>query len=104
MIRRPPRSTLFPYTTLFRSAVRLERGEVAHALERARLDVQPRVAAPVFRVQLARPVEEAEVGPLHVEAHRGDASLVGGKMPEHGREQELDGARLGRQPRDTGDV
>src|SRR5438270_3669884 len=25
MIRRPPRSTLFPYTTLFRSAVRLAR-------------------------------------------------------------------------------
>src|SRR5256885_3810863 len=24
MIRRPPRSTLFPYTTLFRSVVRLE--------------------------------------------------------------------------------
>src|SRR3712207_7795413 len=24
MIRRPPRSTLFPYTTLFRSAVRLD--------------------------------------------------------------------------------
>src|SRR2546426_2650191 len=24
MIRRPPRSTLFPYTTLFRSATRLE--------------------------------------------------------------------------------
>src|SRR5256886_8140612 len=33
MIRRPPRSTLFPYTTLFRS---LERGlEVAHPLELA---------------------------------------------------------------------
>src|SRR5688572_31337798 len=31
MIRRPPRSTLFPYTTLFRSAgeVRLERDVVA---------------------------------------------------------------------------
>src|SRR2546430_9351117 len=26
MIRRPPRSTLFPYTTLFRSRVRLESG------------------------------------------------------------------------------
>src|SRR3712207_7799765 len=26
MIRRPPRSTLFPYTTLFRSAVALARG------------------------------------------------------------------------------
>src|SRR3989449_4202483 len=28
MIRRPPRSTLFPYTTLFRSLVRVEGGEV----------------------------------------------------------------------------
>src|SRR3989442_4232260 len=27
MIRRPPRSTLFPYTTLFRSRERLEHGE-----------------------------------------------------------------------------
>src|SRR2546429_7150968 len=27
MIRRPPRSTLFPYTTLFRSAVRLQQQE-----------------------------------------------------------------------------
>src|SRR3712207_7519228 len=26
MIRRPPRSTLFPYTTLFRSSVRVARG------------------------------------------------------------------------------
>src|SRR3712207_7099391 len=29
MIRRPPRSTLFPYTTLFRSADRLRLGLVA---------------------------------------------------------------------------
>src|SRR2546426_4834357 len=27
MIRRPPRSTLFPYTTLFRSAAERERGD-----------------------------------------------------------------------------
>src|SRR5260370_18195692 len=27
MIRRPPRSTLFPYTTLFRSVLDLDRGE-----------------------------------------------------------------------------
>src|SRR5689334_24121705 len=36
MIRRPPRSTLFPYTTLFRSQLRepvLERHELAAALE-----------------------------------------------------------------------
>src|SRR2546430_4903033 len=31
MIRRPPRSTLFPYTTLFRSLRRHARGGAAHA-------------------------------------------------------------------------
>src|SRR2546427_5270639 len=31
MIRRPPRSTLFPYTTLFRSVLVLARGEVVDA-------------------------------------------------------------------------
>src|SRR3712207_7312292 len=30
MIRRPPRSTLFPYTTLFRSRVRYGAGVVVH--------------------------------------------------------------------------
>src|SRR5687768_18406250 len=30
MIRRPPRSTLFPYTTLFRSEVELERDARIH--------------------------------------------------------------------------
>src|SRR2546426_7253863 len=29
MIRRPPRSTLFPYTTLFRSTLNLSRGGIA---------------------------------------------------------------------------
>src|SRR5258708_24033512 len=33
MIRRPPRSTLFPYTTLFRSAGIGEHGAVAAAVE-----------------------------------------------------------------------
>src|SRR5256885_3435512 len=32
MIRRPPRSTLFPYTTLFRSAPALTRLEAQHGL------------------------------------------------------------------------
>src|SRR2546430_15252992 len=35
MIRRPPRSTLFPYTTLFRSPVRRFREDVAVVLERS---------------------------------------------------------------------
>src|SRR2546430_5970080 len=30
MIRRPPRSTLFPYTTLFRSTVRVHRARACH--------------------------------------------------------------------------
>src|SRR3712207_7093204 len=40
MIRRPPRSTLFPYTTLFRSALHVHRdllGEVAHGDGRGHL-------------------------------------------------------------------
>src|SRR5260370_21958483 len=35
MIRRPPRSTLFPYTTLFRSALRPEGVARPHPEERA---------------------------------------------------------------------
>src|SRR3712207_7564128 len=31
MIRRPPRSTLFPYTTLFRSALQKVNGTASHA-------------------------------------------------------------------------
>src|SRR3989442_15854214 len=41
MIRRPPRSTLFPYTTLFRSLVEAELGGVA-GLVPARVVVVPR--------------------------------------------------------------
>src|SRR3712207_7830719 len=33
MIRRPPRSTLFPYTTLFRSVRRAKRGERMRTLD-----------------------------------------------------------------------
>src|SRR2546427_9001979 len=43
MIRRPPRSTLFPYTTLFRSGGVLDRGE---SLEGGLADAQVRVVIP----------------------------------------------------------
>src|SRR3712207_8272464 len=44
MIRRPPRSTLFPYTTLFRSLERVLDDVHRQALARTRLgDVQPGV-------------------------------------------------------------
>src|SRR3712207_7610708 len=62
MIRRPPRSTLFPYTTLFRSA--LLHGlahQPAHLgqLLRGRIDV---VEAEHVGAQRARPLEGREVG------------------------------------------
>src|SRR2546427_9150896 len=39
MIRRPPRSTLFPYTTLFRSAMRLRLNQVGRVRELTRWSV-----------------------------------------------------------------
>src|SRR3712207_7592931 len=50
MIRRPPRSTLFPYTTLFRSVHELSTGEIGMAqvhsgVEDGHLDAGPRAQA-----------------------------------------------------------
>src|SRR5436309_8340946 len=47
MIRRPPRSTLFPYTTLFRSSVRYSRGACLSCAQKKRR-AQTRVAAADF--------------------------------------------------------
>src|SRR3989441_4508786 len=61
MIRRPPRSTLFPYTTLFRSLV-LDRGTVARPAAADRAAVQRRlveVAADDVLHGLARPGDPA---------------------------------------------
>src|SRR5256885_11974571 len=49
MIRRPPRSTLFPYTTLFRS--------VHKALEADAHGVDPQIGAPALGVALLLPVD-----------------------------------------------
>src|SRR3712207_6880765 len=48
MIRRPPRSTLFPYTTLFRSPVAVHAVHLQHLLDRRRLGHRPadRLAEP----------------------------------------------------------
>src|SRR5256885_15860055 len=58
MIRRPPRSTLFPYTTLFRSPRLVAE---AHRLDDERVDVPlaPRVAHPEVEIlEVRRRVEE----------------------------------------------
>src|SRR5438067_9974918 len=41
MIRRPPRSTLFPYTTLFRSAVLTRVNSLQHVGRQGRVDGHP---------------------------------------------------------------
>src|SRR2546427_11203567 len=76
MIRRPPRSTLFPYTTLFRSALE-------PALEAEPLHVVD-VAA-----RSAQAVVHATPGGLHAAA---DAALGDG-LPGHAREL-VDGRRI----------
>src|SRR5688500_19401123 len=46
MIRRPPRSTLFPYTTLFRSYFNEGRYMEAESLYARALDVREQISAP----------------------------------------------------------
>src|SRR5947199_2684706 len=46
MIRRPPRSTLFPYTTLFRSAISGARVACSRAIARIRAAAARGLAAP----------------------------------------------------------
>src|SRR3989475_8079026 len=43
MIRRPPRSTLFPYTTLFRSRLGVGRRDTRHEIEEEEPSVSQRV-------------------------------------------------------------
>src|SRR2546422_11592514 len=106
MIRRPPRSTLFPYTTLFRSLVRrlhpfdfLER-ERLHAFLRVPLEavldvgggelaaVERRQVLPLHALaQLERPhavigARRPRLGPIALEAHVARAArLVGERVP-----------------------
>src|SRR3712207_8326220 len=67
MIRRPPRSTLFPYTTLFRSA-----GQRPVALQRV---------APVG-LDVLEVVEQVDAAGDHGEEHEGRARL--GQVAPHG--------------------
>ena len=59
MIRRPPRSTLFPYTTLFRSIIPVETGEIE---EEPILHVLDLIGLGVKEVEYM----ENEIGRAHV--------------------------------------
>src|SRR3712207_7512268 len=57
MIRRPPRSTLFPYTTLFRSYARAVPGARARRVQRQRLLGLPHLVR-VLRAVVRRPAAQ----------------------------------------------
>src|SRR2546426_2309774 len=92
MIRRPPRSTLFPYTTLFRSASAPWQcaRELAHGAERAR-EVELSVLA--GKVSATYPEEGYATSTIFADGHHRCAGDVqcrhhdGGTHPEHGRAQ-----------------
>src|SRR5256885_11826777 len=70
MIRRPPRSTLFPYTTLFRSVVSLAPQDVVDALDtlqvhREALEAVGDLAGHGAAVEAADLLEVGELRDLH---------------------------------------
>src|SRR3712207_8174068 len=60
MIRRPPRSTLFPYTTLFRSYS--QQRDLADALQRSMLTAPPEPDHCQIAVRYVPAAEGAEIG------------------------------------------
>src|SRR2546427_9928803 len=77
MIRRPPRSTLFPYTTLFRSRSEVEVGQAVV------VDVTHRYSATIVVVHVGEDVERGIVG-----------QPVGERDAGAARRQELEQLRL----------
>src|SRR3712207_6949591 len=74
MIRRPPRSTLFPYTTLFRSQVGRRGGLPVAARDHG--EVQPRAAGDLGRND-RRPLGDPAVGA------RRDRAALASRSEEH---------------------
>src|SRR2546427_7567334 len=70
MIRRPPRSTLFPYTTLFRSDF-----TAAHAVT-AELVVEVAVSSPALDRELASLYAEARRSEEHTSELQSQSNLV----------------------------
>src|SRR3712207_7127418 len=68
MIRRPPRSTLFPYTTLFRSRVKRLRMLGEQACQPARRDDRRRPAD--FRLEPRdQPLDHRDTAPIDADQH-----------------------------------
>src|SRR3712207_9594234 len=91
MIRRPPRSTLFPYTTLFRSEDVLLRRALVELLVAPRRVLQ-RDHLGVDRLRDLHPVVQDRHHQLAVVAH--DRALAGGERVRLGPAQDRKSTRL----------
>src|SRR5436309_5137627 len=68
MFRRHPRSTLFPYTTLFRSAVDVERLRILRVEQRDLLvPVERLVEVALFRVERRDRLDGLEIGRMRLQ-------------------------------------
>src|SRR3712207_8194572 len=84
MIRRPPRSTLFPYTTLFRSHEQ-EADEVAAEVEDQRADQRVEVEPPARQGQWTGLQQPGHAG--EQQEHQGRAADRQGEVQQQHREQ-----------------
>src|SRR2546430_17656199 len=98
MIRRPPRSTLFPYTTLFRSAddvsLDLDRGRGRPRARQLRIE-RRRNSVRALRRKAGSRIEQAEIARVR---HMHDAVLhlrdgPGQKVVERARRCEIEAAK-----------
>src|SRR2546425_13319501 len=88
MIRRPPRSTLFPYTTLFRSLLCLDSASLVFGqpLEQQRLELWPTTARDI--AQALVPVIDAlrsgtSVTDVEIELRSGQLRVLSLRSEEH---------------------
>src|SRR2546422_11636729 len=85
MIRRPPRSTLFPYTTLFRSLRRHQ--HVLAAAYRVRLRSVP------DRTDMGVPERHGRLPPPQAKSNQTPGPVVGEQQTARRREQTADAAK-----------
>src|SRR2546422_9856034 len=91
MIRRPPRSTLFPYTTLFRSRIAFDDLRVAHVFAPVSGRIVKIDAAPGQQVRKGDAlleIESPDVGAAFADLGKAEADLAAAER-ELKREQEL---------------
>src|SRR5256885_14581613 len=92
MIRRPPRSTLFPYTTLFRSGLEIVAHDPAQLAPQAR-DADSALGAGEAVMGLARVSDLQSPGQRRVSAGEGDHVLIAVAVPRYARDgsKQVDG-------------